>query len=80
MGKYEAEGGEYTPTISPSARTAIYVVSLAVNVLAGVALVIVLALEVVAPGVAVAIFGGVQWGLSTVSNALAVGYRPTRPS
>lgn len=79
MGKYAATSDEYTPTITPTVRTAIYVVSLGVNVTAGITLVVLLVLELVAPTAALAIFGAVMWGLSTVSNALAVGYRPTRP-
>lgn len=78
-GKYEADVPPTGELISKQARTRIYVGSLVLNVVAGVALVVVLALELVPASAALAIFGAVTWGLNQVSTSLAVGYRPTRP-
>jgi len=70
---------DYQPTFSPGTRTAIYVSSLVINVLGGLAFVILTTLELVQVEKAAIIFAALVWALGTVASATGTAYRPTRP-
>lgn len=66
------------PTISPGARTRIYVGLLVANVSSGLSFTLLSIFGVVDPVQAVAAGGAIAGATGVVSQALAIGYRPTR--
>lgn len=66
------------PTISPNARTRIYVACLIVNVAAFVGLGLAVIFGVLTSEAAAAASAVILGGIGILSNGLAVGYRPTR--
>lgn len=67
------------PHISAKARTAVYIGSLIVNVLAVLAVGLLPLFGIMSYERAVAAGGVILLAINIVSQALAVGYRPTRP-
>lgn len=65
----EGTQDDYTPTIPPVVRTTAYVVGVVVGITGG--------------GIAIAlespVIGGICAAVAAGANALAYGYRPTRP-